>query len=1053
MFRKLLYVTLISLLVPLSAVLAQSGSISGKVTDGKTGEVLPGANVFISQIQKGASTNPDGKYVIKNIPAGTYTLTASYIGYQKYITTVDIGTKEVVLNIKLQPDMLGLEEVVVTAFGIKRKERSLGYSVQNVKGADVDRSKESNVVNALEGKVAGVEINSSSGQPGASSRIVIRGNSSMLGNNQPLFVVDGIPISNAEDANQAGDALFVGSASNRGLDLDPNTIASISVLKGASATALYGSRASNGVILITTKGAENAKQQQTKITLNSRVGWDNAIIDGYQTTYLQGQNGYYQNGMTGADAYVQPGAVSVGGAPITVSQTTLSWGPNKNNVDPQVLQDLGVSQIKTYDPRKQFYKTGVVTDNNFGISGGTNAGNYYLSMTNLNQNGIVPGTQLNRRSFLAKFNSQLTKKLNVETSATYTRTKNNWMAEGNGNRAYTYSLNAAPISFNMANYENADGSQNMYTSAFNNPYWLVNNNGYDSKVDRIIGNTKAQYEITPWMNLSERLGIDTYSDTRKGETNIGTRSYPDGSMYDQKLNRTEINSDLVLQINKDFTKDISFSALVGNNINTRSYGSQVQVGNGLNIPNFFNISNASSVTASEYASDVRLVSVYSQVTLGYKDYTYLTLTARNDWSSTLPKKNNSYFYPSASLGFVFTDALGIKDNPILSFGKLRLSVAQIGNDAPVYSLTTNYIQANPGDGVRGNISYPYEGVNGYLLSNVLGNPTLKPEITTSYEGGLDLRFFKGRARIDASYYNRTTKNQIFQVPVSPATGYVNKLANAGEIRNSGIELSLSGTPVQTRGFSWDVVANFSKNTTDVLSLADGVESIYLAGFTSPQIRIMPGKNGYGIIWGSRYQRNDQGQLLIDDSGYPILAADLGPIGNVQPDWLANFRTTFSYKNFTLSGLINVRQGGKILNMDKYYTIYYGTAAETANRGTEYVWPGVNENTGEANTTAITRDELYYRGFYTNSFENLVEDGGFVKLKELSLSYSLPRKLLEKTPFEGITITGTGRNLWINTRFSYGDPEGNLLGSGNGQGFYHDVTPNTRSYSLSIRVNI
>ncbi len=623
---------------------------------------------------------------------------------------------------------------------------------------------------------------------------------------------------------------------------------------------------------------------------------------------------------------------------------------------------------------------------------------------------------------------------------------------GNGSLSYLYSLNATPISYDITNYQNPDGSQNMASTAWNNPLWLVHNNGYNSNVDRIIANTKATYDIYPWLNVSERLGIDTYGDTRKGETNIGTvRATP--GMYDQKITRTEINSDFVVQVNRDFSQDFSFSALAGNNINTRSYDSQVQVGTGLNIPDFFNISNANTVTASQYQEKVRLVSLYSQLIFGFRDYAYLTLTARNDWSSTLPTSNNSYFYPSASFSFVFTDALGMKDNPWLSYGKLRLSVAQIGNDAPVYSLTTNYIQANPGDGVRGNINYPYNGVNGYLLNNVLGNPTLKPEISTSYEGGLDLRFFKGRARVDFSYYNRETKNQIFSVPVSATTGYVSKLANAGVIRNKGVEITLSGTPLQTKDFQWDLTANFSKNQTDVVKLADGVENIFLAGFVDPQIRIMPGKNGYGVIWGTRYERNAKGQMMIDDQGYPILASDLGPIGNVQPDWIANLRTSFSYKGISVSALFNMRQGGQILNFDKYYTIYYGTAIETANRGSSYIWPGVNANTGAKNTTSIVRDEAYYRGFYTNADENLVEDGGFVKLKELSLSYSLPRSIVSKTPFQGITVSGIGRNLWIHTKFTYGDPEGNLLGSGNAQGFYHEVTPNTRSYSVSIRVSL
>jgi outer membrane receptor protein involved in Fe transport len=585
------------------------------------------------------------------------------------------------------------------------------------------------------------------------------------------------------------------------------------------------------------------------------------------------------------------------------------------------------------------------------------------------------------------------------------------------------------------------------------PYWITENNRYTSDVERIMASTELEYHILPWLSIAERISIDTYTDTRKEEINVGTRGRPNGSMYDYTVKRNEFNSDFTVNMNRKLTPDIGITALIGNNINNRYVKSELLRGTNLNIPNFFHISNASVVTGDDNKEEVRLVSLFSQVVLDYKEYLYLTVTGRNDWSSTLPKDANSYFYPSVSLGFVFTDALGFFRDSFLSYGRLRGAISQIGSDAPAYSLRTSFLQANPGDGVRGVINYPFNGVNAYQLGNTLGNPTLKPEISTEYEIGADLRMFEGRARIDVAYYDRSTKDQIFSVPVSPATGYTTMLKNAGEIRNSGIELALGGVPVQTRNFSWDIQANFSKNTTEVVALTEGVENIYLGGFTDPQIRIMPEKNGYGVIWSNRHLRNEQGQILIDDDGYPLEAPDLGPIGNVMPDWIANVRTTLRYKGLSVSGLVDIREGGDVMNMDLYYTTFYGTSKETENRGSEYVWDGVNATTGEKNTVAIVRDQFYYQYVYGNVFENFVEDGSFIKLREITVAYTLPSSIMSGLPIQSATISATGRNLWIDTDFSYGDPEGSLYGAGNAQGFYHMVVPSTKSYSISLNLSI
>ena len=1048
MINRLQLLTLFAVSIILSgAAVAQSGSVSGSVLDAATGETLPGANIFIVELGRGAATNADGEYTVTGVSPGTYTFRITYVGYQELNEQVQVGSAAVQRDFNLTADLLGLEDVVVTALGMQRSERSLGYAVQEVTGDELAVSGEANLVNSIAGKTAGVLVNSSNGQPGGGSRIIIRGNASLQGNNQPLFIVDGIPISNDEDDNVYGNAnstpLFTGSASNRGLDIDASNIEEMSVLKGASATALYGSRAANGVIIITTKNGK--LNQAPTVNIKSSITSADAFTDGYQTDYLGGIDGYYYNGLPlSRGGYVEPGA------PSTNSQTTRSWGPHKDEVSSQVLSDLGVDRIETFDPRAEFYQTAMTYSNSVSIAGGTSGSTYYASVANTDQSGIVPGTELNRTSVMARFATALSDRVDVQTAVNYIDTYNKWLGEGNGAASYLYGLNFTPINFDPTQATWEDGTQRNYTTAFNNPNWLADNNGFYSEVDRFIANTSVNVRLVDWLELNEKIGIDTYSDKRDGQRNVGTIGTPDGSMYNQKINRTEINSDLTLGGQQALTEDITVDFLIGNNVNIRNYSSTEVFGNGLNAPGFFHISNANIVTANEDIEERRLIGLYGQATADYQNLVYLTLTARNDWSSTLPFDNNSYFYPSASVGFVFSDAFGINGN-ILSFGKLRASYSKIGNDAPVYSLATAYLQSNPGDGVRGNIIYPYNGVNGYRLSTVIGNSELKPETTSEYEVGVDLRFFQGRGSLDVSYYTRSTVDQIFQVPTSYATGYAAKLANAGEIKNYGLEVSAGATVIQSRSFRWDLNLNFAKNTTEVVEFAPGVENIFLGGFSSIQVRVEDTKNGYGVIWGSRYQRNDDGQLLIGDDGLPLIAGDLGAIGNVQPDWTANLRSTINFKSFTLSALLDKRQGGDILNFDQYYSVFYGTSDVTADRGSTYVFEGVNANTGQPNDVEITRDQAFYQGHYTNAFENLVEDGSFLKLREVSLSYSLPARVLANIPLKGFTITGTGRNLWIDSDFSYKDPEGSLLGTGNAQGFYHAVTPGSRSFSVSLNL--
>lgn len=1050
MGRRLLFLTF-ALLFFTAAVSVQAqptGTVAGTVTDANSGDPLPGVNVVVQGPDLGAATDEQGQYTISDVPAGTHILVASFVGYDRAQQEIEVEQGETVqVNFEMVPTAVGLDEVVVTSLGIEREERSLGYSVQEIEAEEIVESQETNIVDALAGKTAGLQITGTSGQPGSSSKIIIRGETSFQGNNQPLFVVDGVPISNAEDGGFPGFELDTGgSTGNRALDLDPNVIESVSVLKGASATALYGQRAAGGVVQIETK---SGREGQLRVNFNSSVRWDQPILDGVQDEYLLGLDQEFSNGLPPEyGGYTEPGF------PGSDPQVTDSWGPHKDNVSQQVLDDLGVEEIPTYNHAENFYQTGLVSESSLNVSGGSDLGNYFLSGSYLDQSGITPTTGLRRISTNAKFNTDLLPYIHSNTSVKYTNTQNDQLREGWVSPSRLTRI--WPINMPIKPVFREDGSQLTLGGVTDSPFWHARETERGTNVDRFIGSQEFRVDLTDWLHVSETIGYDRYTNSRHEHRNRRPRYENDGSMFSDKLVRSELNSDLMVNLDEiDLGAGFGVSGVVGNNVNIRSNSFVRITGSDQNIPDFFNESNFDQTSTSEYEEERRLVSVFSQMELNYEDYLYMTVTGRNDWSSTLPEENSSFFYPSASLGFIFTDLLGMDDHPYLHFGKLRLSVAQIGSDAPIYSLSTSYTQAGTSvaeeDDTR-NLDFPFRGQTGFLLGGTLGNPNLKPEITTEYEVGLNLRMFEGRAELDVSYYNRSTRDQIFSVPASSASGYDSILRNAGEIRNKGVEVSLQGTPLEFQDFSWDLRANWSKNRNEVVDLAPGVESIYLAGYAWPQIRVQPG-DGYGVIWGNGYVRNEEGELLIGEEGMPIVDEQQKNIGNIQPDWLGNLRSTFNYKGFSLTGVLDVRQGGDILNFDRNYSIPAGMAEITEDRYDTYVWDGVDAETGEPNATEVVRDQEFWEE-YGGVHENQVEDGSYVKLRQLSLSYQLPQSLTQGTPLRSLEIYGSGRNLWINTPFSYGDPEGSTYGAENGgRGFYFWVTPSTRSYTLGVRLSM
>lgn len=1038
--KKLLQSLFILMLVA-GAAIAQDRTITGTVTGKDDGLPIPGVSVKIVGTQTGTSTDANGKYAIK-VASGAASIQFTSIGYTQL--TLPLGPSNV-LNAVLSTDAQQLGEVVVTALGVSKEKRTLGYSAQAVKSQDILNSRESNIVNALAGKVSGVQINNSGGQAGSSSRITIRGATSLLGDNQPLFVIDGIPIDNS--ANRAiteadESALFNGVGGNRGMDLDPNTIETMTVLKGAAASALYGSRGAMGVIVITTKrGKKDANRKFPRVSFSSSLALDDAFTKGYQNSYLLGTGGFYKNGLPPG----QGGYSENGGA----TQISQSWGPHKDSVSQAVIAAVGMPKVM--DPREAFYRTGKVWNNSVSISGGSDVSTYMLTYSNLNQQGIVENNSFKRNSLSGNFSSQLGKNFTSTSTVNYTNSINDRMPEGNTKRSYLYSLNFAPINFDSkAQYEQFGNRSWTSETGFNNPYWLVNNIAMPSQVDRFIVSNESTLTLTPWLKLTNRVGLDTYTDQQAEHVNIGTISIPRGRMYEALIKQTQLNNDLILTGEGKINDDIKISGLIGNNINQRKYARRTLRGLDLSAPGFYDIKGVGTQEALQEDWKRRLIGLYASATFEYKNYLYLNATARNDWSSTLPVGKNSFFYPSVSAGFVFTEVMGMNNNPYFSFGKLRLSYAQAGSDADPYFTYQSYLGANPNDGTRGNIAFPFNGIGAFRKNSRLYNNLLEPEKVTEKEIGMELKFFKNRVGIDAAYYHKVSNKQILPQEISGASGFVDRVINAGKVINKGLELTLNATPLQTKDFSWDIAVNFSRNRYRLESISADLDNIFLGGFENPQIRA--DKNyGYGVIWGTRFARNDAGKLLIDDDGLPITADDLGPIGNVMPDWTGGIRNTFNYKGFSLSGLFDFKHGGDILNFDLYYSTFYGTAKITEQRNTMKLWEGIRQSDGQPNTTPVKQDQAYFQTWFTNTYETLVEDGGFVKLREVTLSYNLPQKLLTKTPFESVGFSVTGRNLWIKSDFSYGDPEGSLLGNGNSQGFYHAVTPGTKGVTFGLNV--
>jgi TonB-linked SusC/RagA family outer membrane protein len=1048
LFRKFSAVFLMLMLC--LSVFGQGAKIkvSGVVSD-NTGETLIGASVAEKGTTNAVMTGMDGDYAL-TVPSNAV-LVVTYVGFDPQEIPVNGKTK---IDIVLKEDALALEEVVVTALGIKRDKKSLGYALQEVKGDQLTETRDPNVANALSGKVAGLQVKQSGTGPAGSSRIVLRGVNSIGGNNQPLVVVDGVPI----DSSTGGSDDFWGNrAVDKGsgmADISPDDIESMSVLKGPAAAALYGSRAGNGVIMITTKKGSAGKG--LGISYNSNIMIENPMqTPKYQNTYGQGINGKY------------------------ASNEAASWGEKMTG---QKINDLAGNPT-TYssgdNKLSDFLRTGTTWTNSLDLSKGFDKGAIRLGVMNLSNKGVIPNSSFGRTSVTLRGNANLSDKLSFDAKITYVNQKTENRVKLGGdpdNIFYNYLLMPRSVHFsdlgNKSLYPgyafpqgtkvgdtDLSGKPVSWTGAYDgkirNPYWAAYKNTNDDKKNRLLGFSSLKYEFTDWLNIQGRYGMDYYSYESKDRLATGTPYwYSEGDLIMNKQEFYEVNTDFLLTFNKQLSSKVGLVATAGGNIMyTRTDNMRGQA-NGLILPNFFVLQNGKNQTVENKTFRHQINSLYATASVSYDNTLYLDLTARNDWSSTLNKDNQSYFYPSVSASWLITESLN-KWNANLGFidyAKLRASWAKVGNDAGAYQLL-NYMPFS-----TNKVADP---VTGEIITQLVGNRSdtealfnLKNETVESYEFGLEFKALKNRIGVDFAFYNKDAKNQILKMNVSPTDGVGRsyKYVNAGNVRNRGVELLLTGIPVQTKNFQWDVTLNFSKNTNKIVELAEGVDVQYLNDPSiSGMLNIVAEAGGaYGDIWGKAYRRDAKsGKIIVNEKGLPVFGDEYVKLGNNNPNWMAGLNNAFKFKDFDLAFQIDMRYGGDVYMGSIKAGTGAGTLEMTESGRESMLVDGVFAD-GTPNNVSTTAQE--YWSALQGGAEPWIYDATNIRFRELSFGYSFPKKLLAKSPLKSVKLSFVARNLFMIYSKTKGfDPEAGFS-TGNAQGFEYASMPTLRSFGFNLNVN-
>jgi TonB-linked SusC/RagA family outer membrane protein len=1070
--RSVLSVATMLALLSTGAYAQTSTTVAGRVTN-PDGEPLVGGTVSIAALRIGATTNTQGEYRF-SVPASAtgqeVTLTARRLGYEPSSVQITLTGGSVRQDFTLSVSPTQLAEVVITALGFERERAKLGTAQQQLTAGEVNDTRAQNVIQQIQGKVSGVQI-TSPGTQGGSTNIVIRGQNSITGNNQPLFIVDGVVVSNER---QRGGAPFVGTNTsfdfgNALNDINPDDVESLSVLKGPNAAAIYGSRAANGVILITTRKGRNSGGRM-RMDFNANVNFESpALLPDFQNLYGQGSGGAFE----WADG-------NYGGVNDGVDE---SWGPR---LDGRLICQFdspgaGTSNctptpwIAHPDNVKDFFRTGVTQTVTVGVSGGTDRISGRLSMGGDDINGVFPNNLFQRRTASLSGTFVAGQRLTADGSVQYIHNSaRNRPGVGYSGRNPLQSMfnwyGRQVDTRSLRDYQRGGATNggpatrefNWNYSYHNNPFWVMEKNPQLDDRDRVIGTVAVNYQLADGLSASLRTGSDIYRMGiqqlyARGAESFVNLAYNGGFRFANDY-RNDNNTDLPLNGNRRLTDWLELNAVAGGNIRREYFSTNSQQTPGLVVPEVYNPSNAAiAISNDQQLVRRRVQGLYGSAAFTYRNWWTVEGTARNDWSSTLPVGANSYFYPSINTSVVLTDAIPGLQSSVLNSLKLRAAAARVGSDAPVYSLVPVFLGEAQRFGTQPQ----------YRLDTRLANANLKPEITRSDEVGAEVLMFDSRVTLDFSAYAKSTRNQIFDVEISGASGFDRKWVNAGEISNKGIEALLGINVLQSpRGLTWNTTFSFARNRSEVVDLAPDVEAILLGsgGFGDVRVEARKGEP-YGAIRGYRFERDDAGNILVED-GFPLRETALSVLGNIQPKWTGGWANQLSYGNFAVNTLLDIRRGGQLYSVTNMFGEYAGVL-ESSLRGREngacvartplnaciddpgVLVQGIDVATGQPNQTRITAEE-YFHGLFGYT-ENYVYDAGYVKLRELRLSYNLPGSWANRVMgARAATVSLTGRNLYMWKNVPNIDPEF-AYSSRNDQGIEVNMSPNPRSIGVNLRI--
>lgn len=1041
---------------------AQVKTVTGHVTSADNGEPLIGVSVSVPGTTIGVNTDADGRFTLSNLPASAKQLRFSFIGMEAQVLPV-----KSVMNVSLKSNDKMLGGVVVTALGIKRSEKSLGYSATSVNTEDLVETRNANIMQGLQGKVAGVSISNNS-DPGSTNSVIIRGFSSLAKTNQPLYVIDGVPMSN--EAMQSTDELNhnydFGSGANA---INPDDVENMTVLKGAAATALYGSRAANGVIMITTKKGKK-RDKGVGITYNGGIQFSNvARLVEMQNRFGQGASGEHMDIENGSWGPRFDGLERVYGYVYDNSQRVKSYKAIKNNV-------------------RDFFDTGVMFNNSVSLDGATDKSNFFVSLSNINNNGVYPtrSDAYNKYTFTSNGSYKVNNKLTFSSSLSYSYQKNNFVSTGQKLNPI-FSLYNVPRDISITaqkDLSNPFNTPGYYFTPYNatNPYYILKNYLDEAEMDKLWGKFQADYNIFDFLKFTYRVGMDyTIHKTRNGIPNMsvlwaGTPNWDNNSdissqtgwVYTMDSKERLIDQDFMLNFSKPIDEDFNLNAILGLNTHERKRSIASQEVSSLDIPTWFNTANSGSTPAVvDHFFHSRLIGLYGQVEGSWKDMVFLNVTARNDWSSTLPKAERSYFYPGITGSFIFTELIPKDLKDIISFGKVRVAWGKTGNDADWYSTQNVYAQAGADGSGFGEIDFPLGGLNAFTLSNIMGNNKLKPEMTTEWEFGLNMAFFRNRLSFDFAYYNRSTNNQTIPMNLDPGTGFTRRYVNIGEITNKGVELLVQGTPIKTRDWQWDLNMNWTLNRSKVVSLPKDLGTeIGIFGFSGgTSLYAVKGKP-LGVYKDQRLERDPEGHVVVAaNTGLPVKSDKYEYCGDMNHKYTLGWGTTIRWKDISLTANMEARVGGKMYTRTKGVTFFTGVAKQTVyNDRKPFIVPNsVNKVTADdgsvsyvENTTAL--DYNYIQSYWADQYDcdasNLVSRG-FVKLRDVAVTWNLPKKWIDKTFLTGASVSFFGRNLlmWTPSDNTFVDPENSSI-SGDLAAMFgeYGANPSTRSYGFNIKIS-